>query len=230
MDIFIQDNLSPPVITYSIKTKQVSTNVYKIEAQLKICGEDIINTTISDINLNDPNNSPISAISVLKEMIEFNLNAFNDWTSTSEKTWNRYLVYLGSNDPKAIQLRKDILTISFKKSLGDLLQELNSVFANSGYNNIISTTSNIQPNINFGRLGLHNDRPAAIRSMLLMLAGTGDINNQSIVGILGPINKDKKANYMLVRRNKKFKSNSKFNKLTQRAGKKISRKSKIFIR
>ena len=106
-------------------------------------------------------------------------------------------------------LRRGIIEHSFRKSLGDYLQEMTTIVANGGYINgnfrgkriegpQYSNNSNIRLPNN-GRLGLHNDRPAAARSILLTLFAAGDINPNTMSGLV-VTDKENRLNYVIAGR------------------------------
>ena len=106
-------------------------------------------------------------------------------------------------------LRRGIIEHSFRKSLGDYLQEMTTIVANGGYikgnfrGQVIegpqySRDARIRPPNN-GRLGLHNDRPAAARSILLTLFARGDINPNTMSGLV-VTDKENRLNYVIAGR------------------------------
>jgi hypothetical protein len=210
MDVTLQDEAG--YMSYRITTKRGDptargpSSVYKITAQLILNGKTIVDLT-EYVDINKPRDSPLSAVKVLIKMIETNQKNYDTLQS---KSWMSYLHHLGSSDSSTDSMRKNILEVSIIKSLGDFLQELNAVTENGGYIDIdktYSTSANIA-DPNFARLGLHNDRPAAIRAMLLALAGKLGINRQAIVGFLGPYDKNTgTTRYFIVNANHKTNMN-----------------------
>lgn len=98
-------------------------------------------------------------------------------------------------------LRRGIIEHSFRKSLGDYLQEMTTVVSHGGYINPgpkFSESSNILPP-NEGRLGLHNDRPAAARAIILTLFGDGAVNPKTISGLV-VTDKQNRLNYVVAGR------------------------------
>jgi hypothetical protein len=126
--------------------------------------------------------SPLEASECLKEIIDVNLGTIIN-ASGQIIPWDTYLQTIQA-DPS---LRRKIITSSFRKSLGDFLQELNSVIRNGGYisapayKNIAGKTI-VPPEIL--RLGLANDRPSGIRMILLILFGQTGINDKCAGGFI----------------------------------------------
>jgi len=126
--------------------------------------------------------SPLEASECLKEIIDVNLSTIIN-ASGQIIPWDTYLQTIQA-DPA---LRRKIITSSFRKSLGDFLQELNSVIQNGGYittplyKNIAGKTI-VPPEIL--RLGLANDRPSGIRMILLILFGQTGINDKCAGGFI----------------------------------------------
>ena len=126
--------------------------------------------------------------------------------------------------------RKQILNKSFRKSLGDFLQELYGVVYNSGYvESVVRNPNILEPNK--GRLILSNDRPSAIRLFILILFATEGINPKCMGGYI-----NKKGKYNVAYRlplphggniayknmkNKKTKKKNRYNKLNKLTRKKI---------
>jgi hypothetical protein len=113
-----------------------------------------------------------------------------------------------------IKLMRGILERSFVKSLGDYLQELSTVADNGGY--VVGTSTRptdvIPPNE--GRLGLHNDRPAAARAILLSLYGKSGINPMSVSGLVVTDAQDK-LNYIVAGRSMKIVRGGRIRKITK---------------
>ncbi len=108
------------------------------------------------------------------------------------------------------ELRRGIIEHSFRKSLGDYLQEMTTIVANGGYiiSNFGGITLNPPPQYsaglqirlpNAGRLGLHNDRPAAARAILLTLFARGDVNPNTLSGLV-VTDKENRLNYVIAGR------------------------------
>jgi hypothetical protein len=118
---------------------------------------------------------------------------------------------IAETDPAA--MRRKILEVSFVKSLGDFLQEINGVTKNGGYIKapVISSPNNRIVDFNGPRLQLSNDRPSGIRAVLLLLFGQGDIRTDAIGGFVT---------------NKKFCLAGNLQLAPQKGGKRKSRKHK----
>ena len=97
---------------------------------------------------------------------------------------NRSLKNLVANvrNPGSTMQRREIVSVLFKKGLGDNLQELNGTIFNGGY---IGTPMRSQPGIllpNEGRIVLGTDQPSAVRAMFLLMVGEGAINPNALAG------------------------------------------------
>lgn len=188
-----------------------NTSIVEISAFLRIGNEVLINIGSLESNNNgqidgpDPairvdlnlKSSPLEASECLKEIIFVNLNTMTN-TNRTIKTWNIYQDILNSNATTAVdtlygaitpsQIRRKVISASFRKSLGDYLQELNMITENGGYvngtlsNRALPGTRILDPNVL--RLGLSNDRPSGIRLLLFVLFGQGSINENSIGGFI----------------------------------------------
>jgi hypothetical protein len=206
MDIIIRDGnalergVPTPGETMRFHIKTVynyETKSIEISAYLKIADEILINigTTSSGIG-HDPSHpivvglneqrTPLEASECLREMIRVNFVVFGN--NPSVNNWDDYLSKLdNNNDPASALARREIVSVSFRKLLGDLLQELNGVVNNGGY--VVgpeyrnSTGKRIIPP-NSLRLVLSNDRPSGIRTILLILLGKTGINPNSIGGLI----------------------------------------------
>jgi len=197
-----------------------------ISAFLKIGDEILINvgrvSSAPTNNIDDPadppieidlnsRSTPLEASECLREIISVNVNTLFNPNGTI-KIWDNYLdlitseetaipIYNGVNITSK-KLRRRIVTASFKKGIGDDIQEFNTIFENGGYVegpfNILKPGTSILPPNNI-RLGLSNDRPSGIRSCLVILFGQGDVNPNSIGGFINPEGK-----YLIAIRNKKM--------------------------
>tara|TARA_A100001011_G_scaffold400250_1_gene513534 strand:- start:452 stop:4420 length:3969 start_codon:yes stop_codon:yes gene_type:complete len=104
-------------------------------------------------------------------------------------TYTNLIDFLMDNDgPHADMQRRNILERSSRKSLGDYLQEASAAIVNGGLlpgtrNTYTKGGVKILPPEG-GRVGLHNDRPAAARGILLTLYGKSGINPRSMNGII----------------------------------------------
>jgi hypothetical protein len=104
-------------------------------------------------------------------------------------TYTNLIDFLMKDDgPDADMQRRNILERSSRKSLGDYLQEASAIVVNGG---LLQGTRNIYTKGGVkilppeqGRVGLHNDRPAAARGILLTLYGKTGINPRSMNGII----------------------------------------------
>jgi hypothetical protein len=232
MDVIVRDGnvngtTTGETMRYHIRVEIIpNTTQVKISSFLKIGNEVLINIgslgstpksppadpfIVVDLN---SKRSPLEASECLREIINVNVNTLVN-SDQSVKKWDDYLELINSNDTKPIvslmsgesitpqELRRRIVSASFRKSLGDYLQELNMVVENGGYvskpdEHSAPGTKIVDPNI--FRLGLSNDRPSGIRIMLLLLFGQVGINPNSIGGFINPEGK-----YLIAIRNKKAK-------------------------
>jgi hypothetical protein len=175
-----------------------------------------INTPIS-VDLNGKT-SPLEAKVCIKEMMETAVELLSsDPTGSILKKWDDYLKIIDGTTTTQINtskttadpdtqispklFRRKIIEASFKKSLGDYLQEINTVAENGGYISgswVQKGTSGLSVLAHPGvRLGLSNDRPSGVRAAFLILFGKSGINPNSIAGYMGP-----SGDYVLAARNK----------------------------
>ena len=156
---------------------------------------------LEDINLDDAE-SPLAARKCL-----FDLQRVFDNPNTVVGGMNSYTDIINIIDGSQanvdrMALIRQILEVSFRKSLGDYLQELSTVAQNGGYvggYGIFPATAKIlTPDV--ARLGLHNDRPAFARAMLLSLYGKSGINPRSL-SALTVTDKLDRLNYIAAGRN-----------------------------
>jgi hypothetical protein len=174
---------------------------------------------LGNISLDDPN-SPLSARKCL-----FDLQLLFDNPNSLVGQLANYtdVIDVISNDdyddednpppPEALEalanvggdrrmMMKQILEVSFRKALGDYLQELSTVAAGGGY--VDGTYSQYPAGVildpNTARLGLHNDRPAFARAMLLSLYGKSGVNPHSLSALTVTDNLDR-LNYIAAGRN-----------------------------
>ena len=103
-------------------------------------------------------------------------------------------------------LRRGIIEHSFRKSLGDYLQEMTTIVTNGGYTDgpYYSKGGADVRLPNQGRFGLHNDRPAAARAILLTLfaedpAGSIGVNPNTLSGLV-VTDKQNRLNYVVAGR------------------------------
>ena len=191
MDVKIRDPNN--IITYRIRVV-VDDYVARIAAYVKINKEVLINmgdeytsagTTWPGgsnpailVNLNGGNPNPMDAKTCLKNIFKTYSNILTNYNNPSYEVLLDVL-----SEPQGAQLRRMILEASFQKSLGDILQELTGVAGNGGYtgNYQISPEIISQQNV---RLQLNNDRPSAVRALLLILYATEGINPQANAGFM----------------------------------------------
>ena len=141
--------------------------------------------------------SPLEAKVCIKSMMETTAELLTN-TDGTLKIWDDYLKIIDGKNVGTIEttkgnisnamFRRKIIEASFKKSLGDYLQEINSVAENGGYE---ATTWRQTKSDNIGvlphpglRLGLGNDRPSGVRAAFLLLFGRSGINKDAIAGYL----------------------------------------------
>lgn len=158
---------------------------------------------LNNIGLDD-SESPLAARKCL-----FDLQRVFDNSASECGKLNSYtdIINVINKDPSAPQsdrrlLISQILEVSFRKSLGDYLQELSTVAENGGYIGLYGTfpagANIVRPDV--ARLGLHNDRPAFARAMLLSLYGKSGINPRSL-SALTVTDKLDRLNYIAAGRN-----------------------------
>jgi len=205
MDVMIRDN--PTTMTYRVRVvPNADSSGAKIAAYVQINDEVLINVGDGDtsagttwpggsnpaivVNLlgGDPN--PMDAKTCLRGIFEAYHNILTDPRITS---YENLLDQLSNNptatNPLPSQLRRVILEASFQKSLGDILQELAGVADNGGYESIANNPQYFPAGVPiFGtgdaRLQLNNDRPSAVRTLLLILYATQGINPNVIAGFM----------------------------------------------
>jgi len=255
MDVIIRDGnvggtTTGETMRYHVRVELVpgSSNVVQISAFLKIGNDVLINIGRLGSTPNSPQaephivvdlnskRSPLEASECLREIINVNVESLVN-SDNSIKKWEDYLELINSNDTTPIvttrsgqnitpqELRRRIVSASFRKSLGDYLQELNMTVENGGY--VDSYSVNAAPGTtilppNTFRLGLSNDRPSGIRIMLLLLFGQNNINPSSIGGFINPDGK-----YLIAIRNKKTKG-GRFSKTFKKYNKKRKSKKSLF--
>ena len=208
------------------ETSSTTSRTIKISAYLKIGNEVIINIgKVGDYAINgrpyiyvdlNGSSSPLEAPTCLKNIMDVSISSLRKPDNTY-RTWDEYLVFLNSDsiittkdiitdiesDKTSRQIRNEILSASFVKSLGDYLQELNIVAKHGGYVGPVTSDlpNTIQdPDITdraHPRFGLSNDRPSGVRIVLLLLFGQTDINEDSFGGYLNG-----KGKYLLAVRDK----------------------------
>ena len=130
------------------------------------------------------NNPPFSTLKKMGYDRLLDYMAIEDNNPSQKADMEKFLNQaFGDNHPKPSQLRRALLEKSFQKGLGDTLQELAGVVANSGYiGNYGKVGAIASPETK--RLQLSNDRPSGIRAILLLLYGRGDINPNAVAGYL----------------------------------------------
>jgi hypothetical protein len=231
MDVIIRDGdvtftskqRTNETMRYHVRIEPIpNTKKVQISAFLKIGDEILINIGMLSstpnsgtyeppiiIDLNS-RTTPLEASECLKDIIAVNIDTLVN-PDGSVKKWDEYLNYITSEeiristkigDITANKLRQRIVTASFKKGIGDCIQEFNTIFENGGYTSgpsyITKPGTKILPP-NKLRLGLSNDRPSGTRTVLLLLFGRKDVNKNSIGGFINPEGK-----YLIAIRNKKM--------------------------
>ena len=182
-------------ITYRIKynvsklnSKKIPTHI-DLGAYVQVGSEVIINAG----NIQGSGGSPLLSVPINGSDSPLKaVNCFKDLTIkvlqlSSRGSFEQLLQHINTdNSSIARQNRQDILNISFRKSLGDILQELNGVTFNGGYTKNTHTTDpvNIITNPNNARLTLSNDKPSGSRLLLLTLYGMGNINPNCMGGFM----------------------------------------------
>ena len=101
--------------------------------------------------------------------------------------WIPFLSAVSANDATGQQLRREILGVSHRKAMGDILQELIAVVKNGGYadgtwQHYPATRPMLQPDQ--GRMFFANDKPSGTRYMYLTLYGRGDVNPNCFGGFM----------------------------------------------
>lgn len=205
MDVMIRDN--PTTMTYRVRVvPNTDSSGAKIAAYVRINGEVLINVGDGDtsagttwpggsnpaivVNLvgGDPN--PMDAKTCLRGIFTKYVDILTNYGITS---YENLLDQLSNPDPIATnlpsQLRRIILEASFQKSLGDILQELAGVAAYGGYESIANNPQYFPAGVPIfatgdARLQLNNDRPSAVRTLLLILYATQGINPNVIAGFM----------------------------------------------
>lgn len=142
-----------------------------------------------DVNLNNANMSPLNAVNCFYALCNVAITLYKD----KRMGFNDILKELKSNKDWANE-RRNVLNVSVRKSLGDVLQELSAVSDNGGY--LPSPAPKIYPPKNGGsdliaepkegRLMLSNDGPSGLRSVLYVLYGIKGINPNILAGYLHP--------------------------------------------
>lgn len=239
------DKRTNETMRYHVRVEPIpNTRKVQISAFLKIGDEVLINIgTLSStptretseppiiVDLNS-RTTPLEASECLKEIISVNIDTlFNP--NGSVKTWDDYLNLITSEniriptrigDITSKKLRQRIVTASFKKGIGDGIQEFNTIFENGGYvqgpSYITKPGTSIVPP-NTLRLGLSNDRPSGVRTVLLLLFGKKDVNNSSIGGFINPEGK-----YLIAIRNKKMRGGNIYKKTNKQKRRIVGRKFK----
>jgi hypothetical protein len=238
------DNFSPRTIKISAYLKignEVIINIGKVGDYVKTISKPYI-----EVDLNG-SSSPLEAAVCVKTIMDICINTLHN-PDGSYKKWDDYLTFLNTKTatmsvqvPKnpgtlmtksSREVRNEILSASFVKSLGDYLQELNIVAENGGYvGNIVSDPPGELQLPSAGRFGFSNDRPSGVRLVLLLLFGKSGINDKSFGGYL-----TEKGHYLIGIRNKaismasgggnrniKIKTKKKYNHKNKRITKKNKR-------
>tara|TARA_Y100000780_G_scaffold231841_1_gene259218 strand:+ start:550 stop:3648 length:3099 start_codon:yes stop_codon:yes gene_type:complete len=141
----------------------------------KIIIQDITKATI--LNARENINESINTISKLLVLIPN-----RDFDTLNEHIINGTYV-IDQSTGKKIYPRREILKIIWKKMLGDFMQELNIVTKNSGYTLNYKKGETILDKNEF-RLGLANDRPSAVRMIILTIFAKSGIKPNMISGYI----------------------------------------------
>ena len=128
--------------------------------------------------------SPMDAKKCLETVIMALSSGSSKSQGTASAVWGPFIDLLGETGVKGDRARRQVLEASFIKMLGDFSQEVLFTFDNSGYVGPIWGRSQLVDEPGRGRLGLSNDRPAAVRSIVMLLFGQGDVNTNSIGGLM----------------------------------------------
>jgi hypothetical protein len=220
-DIVLINKGFSDVDTYNHKDKNDNTKIDKDK------GPD----NAIEVNLNETEKSPFDAKVCLRNIMENNIKLLtipgSPATPDTTRTWEDFLKIINEDGNPGEEIsttygnisrnlfRRKIIQTSFIKSLGDYLQEINTIADNAGYiDSPTSTTSNgnnvlLPPNT--FRLGLSNDRPSGVRIASLLLFALSGINPNAIGGYY-TIRSDNKGsysgNYVIASRNKGLLTNS----------------------
>ena len=207
MDVRIHDPEN--TMTYRVRVvPNAASSEAKIAAYVQINGEVLINVGDGDtsagttwpggsnaailVNLLGGAPNPMDAKTCLRDIFKAYFDILTKY-GNGIISYENLLDQLSSPDPSATklpsQLRRVILEASFQKSLGDILQELAGVAENGGYESIANNPQYFPAGVPiFGtgdaRLQLNNDRPSAVRALLLILYATQGINPNVIAGFM----------------------------------------------
>ena len=148
------------------------------------------------VSLENADESPLNAVNCFAELCNVAIKLYKDYAMGFYDILENLRV---SDDPTWANSRIDVLNVSVRKSLGDILQELSAAAVNGGYLPPDPATSNPGPQVfapkdggvtianpNEGRLMLSNDGPSGLRSVLYVLYGIAGINPNILTGYLHP--------------------------------------------
>ncbi len=141
-----------------------------------------------NVSLTDADASPLNAVNCFAELCNVAIKLYKD------KAMGFYDILQNlraSDDGAWANARIDVLNVSVRKSLGDVLQELSAASVNGGY---FPGAQIFAPQKgggtiagpNEGRLMLSNDGPSGLRSVLYVLYGLAGINPNILTGYLHP--------------------------------------------
>ena len=227
-DIVLINKGFSDVETYNHKDKNDNTKIDKDKGP-----ENVI-----EVDLNDTEKSPFDAKVCLRNIMENNIKLLtipgtpasngNPAIPDTTRTWEDFLKIINEDgNPGEVIPTKDygnisrnlfrrkIIQTSFIKSLGDYLQEINTIADNAGYidfpTSIKSDGNDVLLPPNTFRLGLSNDRPSGVRIASLLLFALSGINPNAMGGYY-TIRSDNKGsysgNYVIASRNKSLLTNS----------------------
>ena len=175
------------------------------------------------VDLTGNEKSPFDAKVCIKNIIENNIGLITN-SDNSIKPWSEFLKIINETDSSLVStkkydsisrnlFRRKIIQTSFIKSLGDYLQEINTVAYDGGYiNNVLpdnATNGNTVLSPNTFRLGLSNDRPSGVRIASLLLFGLSGINPNAMGGYytIAPAKTGYNGSFMIASRNKTLLNN-----------------------
>ena len=142
-----------------------------------------------EVDLNaGSSSSPLQAVNCFVDLLTLIYNLFSANVMAEKTTFLNILKDLRTDESADFHnARTQILNISFRKSLGDVLQELTAVADNGGYLTIGQLPNVNPPTIaltNEGRLILSADRPSGGRLLMYILYGTKGINPNVLGGYI----------------------------------------------
>jgi hypothetical protein len=195
---------------------------------------------ILEVDLTGSEKSPFDAKLCISNIIDNNIKLLTNSDGTLKK-WNDFLNII-NNDGNVVStqygdisrdlFRRKIIQTSFIKSLGDYLQEINTVAENGGYIGTITSTSANGNSVllppNTFRLGLSNDRPSGVRIAALLLFGLYGINPNAMGGYytIAPTKTGYNGSFVIASRDKSLLKNSGQTLTGGSINKKITKKSR----